>query len=630
MARILLAGPDRERRSAVRRAIVQRAAHQVIEVGDGAAVLLAAGEAVDLVVLDVALPGVDGFEVCRRLHATPATEHLPVVFVTARQGDVQSRLRGLELGAADFIVEPVDDLELEARIGAVLRSKAQTDQVRRHSLALASKVVERTRQLEELATDLRLERDALRDTFDVLAEPLLLLDGAGSVQIENTAGRRLREGAPPDAALAELARQAIDAHAVRDGHLTREGRQLEVRAYPAAGRRALVYARDVTVAREAEVRRLQSEKLASIGMLAAGVAHEINNPASFVLANIETLAGTLRSLDAQARERPLHDLLGEALTIVQESKEGMARIYRIVRDLQAFSRVDDDAGSFTDVNAAVESALNMLRTELRHRTGVERALDATQTVRGSAGRLAQVFLNLIINAAQAFPEGALDRNRLRVSTFDDGPVVVVEVQDNGPGIDPEVMPRIFDSFFTTKPPGSGTGLGLPISREIVRALGGELSAESPPEGGALFRVRLPALDPAGRHGTGAHPALQHRRQRIVAIDDEALLLKAYRRMLNDHHEVVTRVGAAEALRLFAEDRAFDVILCDLQMPEMSGAELYKIVAQRWPELTSRFIFITGGAFSAEARRFVDQSKITCLAKPFQLEDLLTLIESRVP
>jgi signal transduction histidine kinase len=633
MARILLAGPDEDSRAAVRRAIGRRAAHEILEVGDGPSVLeRATGEPVDLIVLDVALPGLDGFEVCRHLRAAQDTEHLPVVFVTGGGGEVGERLRGLELGAADFIVQPIDDLELGARLCSVLRSKALADEVRRHNIELAGKVVERTRQLEELASELRLERDILRETFDVFAEPLLLLDGAGRVQIENDAGRRLlQRGVAGIAELAELARQAIDAHAVRDVQLAQEGRQLEVRAYPAAGRRALVYVRDVTAARDAELLRLQSEKLTSIGMLAAGVAHEINNPASFVLANLESLTGTLRSLEVGGGgDGTPCELMSEALTTVQESKDGMARIYRIVRDLQAFSRVDDGAGATTDVNAAVESALNMLRNELRHRAVVDRDLSAGQRVRGGAGRLAQVFLNLILNAAQALPEGNVEDNRLRVRTFDDGQAVVIEVEDNGPGIAAEIMPRIFDSFFTTKPAGVGTGLGLPISREIVRSLAGELTAQNLPCGGALFRVRVPAAEPGTADDVAAVPAEAHRRRRIVAVDDEPLLLKAYRRMLAEHHDLVTRVGADEALCLFAEDRAFEVILCDLQMPAMSGAELYKIVAERWPELASRFIFITGGAVSAEARRFLDESVITCLNKPFQLDELLALIEARAP
>lgn len=644
MARILLVDDSPPSRSAVRRAIQSRSTHEMIEAEDGESALARlAREDFDIVLLEVRLPRTDGFEVCRRLRAVERSDALPVIFLTAAS-DVENRLRALELGAADFIVKPVADLELLARLESVLRSKVLADEVRRHNEELASKVVERTRQLEELANELRLDRDALRETFDVIADALLLMDGSGELQIANAVGRRLYdgddEGDPHDghvrASLVALASDAIARDATCDIGLIVGERQLLARAYPAAGRRALIYVRDVTEERDKEIRRLQSEKLASIGLLATGVAHEINNPASFVLANVEALAGLLRAFDeklrldpASARKLGVRELLFEAMTIVQESKEGMARIHRIVRDLHSFSRVDDDANTITDVNTAIESSLTMLRNELRYRTGVERDLRATQPVRASVARLGQVFLNLILNAAHALPEGQLKRNKLWVRSYDDGRFVVVEVQDNGPGIEPGIMPRIFESFFTTKPKGVGTGLGLPISREIVRSIGGELLAESEQGRGALFRVRVPAESAPAEKPKTLSSLRTLRRRRILAIDDEALLLKAYRRMLIDHHDVETKLGAKETLRSLMEDRSFEVVLCDLQMPEMSGAELYQEVRNRWPDLAERFIFITGGAFSPEARRFLDESVIACIHKPFQVDELLELIETRV-
>jgi signal transduction histidine kinase/CheY-like chemotaxis protein len=517
--------------------------------------------------------------------------------------------------------------------------------------------------LEALARQLRLERDALRETFDVIDDALYLYDDEGRLHLQNSAALRLRaETASPDHPLTpeasyffegsdgvgeqslseillRLARQAISKQQAADGGLTRAGRHFEARAHPVAGRRALVYIRDVTEGRDTEVRRLQSAKLAAIGMLAAGMAHEINNPASFVLANTEALGGMLRVLDEKLRADPLlaarlgvkemlFDLLFEAMAIVQESKEGMARIQRIVRDLHSFSRVDDDPGDFTDVNAAVDSALTMLRNELRYRAQVERRFQASRPVRGSSARLGQVFLNLIANAAQALPEGRLKHNRIVVRSYDRGDQVVIEVEDNGPGIPPEILPRIFDSFFTTKPAGVGTGLGLSISREIVRAAGGEITADQFRSEGALFRVRLPAITGAPGSAAGPGPRTSRRRHRLLAIDDEVLLLKAYRRMLIDHHDVELAYSGGEALALLERDRRFDVILCDLQMPELSGADVYRAVAERWPGLEQRFIIITGGAFSAEARRFIEEGAVTCLNKPFQLNEILEIIDRR--
>jgi len=659
MARILLVAQDSEQQSAVAAAVRSQSSFEVVSVARcDQALHEAAMGSYDLALIHTDLPDVDGFEVCRRMQADARTGRLPVILLACSDQQAENRKRGLESGASDFLVQPIDAIEILARINALLRTKAHADEVHRHNHELAEKVVERTLQLEALAGELRIERDALRETFDVFQDGLLLLDAEGEVLIENTAGRRLLDqppampqpgpsgdgqnggagaGRPFFESLAEIAREANRQNTVHSRTLVWKDRQLDVRANPAAGGRTLVYVRDVTEERDRELRRLQSEKLAAIGMLAAGVAHEINNPASFVLANVDSLAGILRKVDESMRAEKVYDnhgglanLLFDAMTVVQESKEGMARIHRIARDLHSFSRIDDDAHALSDVNAAVDSALTMLRSELRYRATVERSLRSIQLVRASAARLGQVFLNLLLNAAHALAELHPRRNRLYVRSRDEVGHVIVEIEDNGPGIPPEIMPRIFESFFTTKPPELGTGLGLPISLDIVRRAGGDLVAESEPGRGAVFRVRLPAAIGVPQAKTRSAPSLKAiQRRRVMAIDDEALLLKAFQRMLASHHDIETKLGAREALRCFGQDRRFDVVLCDLQMPDMSGVELYAAVKQQWPELAERFIFITGGAFSAEARRFLEEPNIACINKPFQLRELLELIEARV-
>jgi signal transduction histidine kinase/two-component SAPR family response regulator len=654
MARILLAAQSSEEQDAIRLMIASASTHAIVTVACGAEALREAGEsAYDAALVEVELPDLDGFEVCRRLQGSGRGNGLPVILLCDAERQDEYRQRGVESGAADFVVRPLDAHELLACINSALHSRSFADEARRHSHELAEKVAESSGQLADLANELRIERDALRETFDVFQDGLFLLDGNGAVLVENTAGRQLlteslratalretSDGSPRKnfrELLVEFAGDALRQNRTTSRTLAWRGRQLDVRANPAAGGRVLVYVRDVTEERDRELRRLQSEKLASIGMLAAGVAHEINNPASFVLANVDSLAGILRRLDETLRYEKVYEKNGylasqlfDAMTVVQESKEGMARIHRIARDLHSFSRVDDDANALSDVNAAVDSALTMLRSELRYRATVERSLRATQLVRASAARLGQVFLNLLVNAAHALADLHPRRNRLYVRSRDEGAQVVIEIEDNGPGIPPAIMPRIFESFFTTKPPELGTGLGLPISLDIVRRAGGELVAESEPGRGALFRVRLPAAMGVPSVKTRTVPSLKAiQRRRVLAIDDEALLLKAFQRMLVCHHDIETKLGAREALRCFGQDREFDVVLCDLQMPDMSGVELYQAVKQQWPELAQRFIFITGGAFSAEARRFLEDADIACINKPFQLRELLELIEARV-
>jgi signal transduction histidine kinase/ActR/RegA family two-component response regulator len=479
--------------------------------------------------------------------------------------------------------------------------------------------------------------DVLRETFDVFEDGVCLLARDGSLKVANAIGERLFSSVLK-ADLQGVARDATQKRAIADRSLSLEGRAYVVRAYPLSERGVVLYVRDATDEQEREIGRLQSEKLASIGMLAAGVAHEINNPAAFVLANIEALTGHMRLIEDKLREIPdldaarpaLSNLLFEASAILQESKEGMARIQRIVRDLGSFSHADEDVSVPISVNTAVESALTMLRNELKYRARVEQELRATRMVLASAPRLGQVFLNLISNAVQALEEADVKRNLVRVRSYDEGDFVVVEVMDNGPGIAPEAAPRIFESFFTTKPRGMGTGLGLPISLGIVRSLGGEIIVESRPGEGATFRVRIPATaaaPPPRPSVPETTPSRVFSRRRILAVDDEALLLKAYRRMLSDAHELVTALGGPEALALLQKDARFDVVLCDLQMPEMSGMEVHAAVTKRYPALADRFVFVTGGAFSGDARRFLEDAGPAVIQKPFNVNDLLSLVDT---
>jgi signal transduction histidine kinase/two-component SAPR family response regulator len=642
MGKILLADDNQDNRLGVARVLQQSSGHAVEQVADGAAALLRldAGD-IDLVLLEVKLPIVDGFEVCRRVRANPRTQQIPVVFLTATQYHMESRLKGLEVGADDFIAQPVSEAELVARVKAALRVKALSDEVRRHNVELESNVLERTRTAEQLADQLRAERDTLRETYDVFDQPLLLVEVSGQVLVANAAARTLKQSAL-SAELDTLVADASRSRSICDRSLTHAGRSFVARAYPVTKGRVLLYVRDVTEERSYEVRRLQAEKLASIGTLAAGVAHEINNPAAFVLGNLEALSSHVREIDDHltaaddpALRNNLAELLFEVKAVLQETKEGMARIHRIVRDLSSFSHVDDDRGATSELGATVESTLSLLRNELRHRTRLERDLRSTRVVAVSQARLGQVFLNLILNAAQALDEARAAHNRIVVRTYDRGDDSFFEVTDNGPGIPPDVLPRIFDSFFTTKPRGVGTGLGLPIVQGIVRSLDGEIAVETRVGRGTTFRVRLPSRSPARAEAAptptepaGGAPERSSRRRRILAVDDEPLLLKAYRRMLADVHEVVTALGGRDALLVLQKDPGFDVILCDLQMPEMSGMELHAKVKARHPALAERFVFATGGAFSLEAKRFLEQG-ITCIGKPFRVEELTAAIEAKL-
>ncbi len=369
--------------------------------------------------------------------------------------------------------------------------------------------------------------------------------------------------------------------------------------------------RDLSERKELTARMMQLDRAIAIGTLAAGVAHEINNPLAYVAANLEHVA---RALDGPVGEPDAAELR-EALA---EARSGAERIRRIVRDLKSVSRAQDDAREPVDPLPVLEASINLSWNEIRQRARLEKDFGPVPRVLANEGRLGQVFVNLLVNAAQAIPEGAAERNRIRVVTRTDvAGRAVIEVHDTGTGIAPEVLPRIFDAFFTTKPVGQGTGLGLGICQQIVRDLGGETGVESAPGAGAVFRVTLPA-DPEFREAAPARAEdvrAPRRRGRVLIVDDEPLIGRALGRSLAGSHDVVAVTRAADAVERIARGERFDAILCDLMMPETSGMDLHAELLRNHPDLAERMVFITGGAFTPAAQDFLERVRNPRLDKP---------------
>lgn len=374
---------------------------------------------------------------------------------------------------------------------------------------------------------------------------------------------------------------------------------------------------------------LISDRMASVGTLAAGVAHELNNPLAALIANLDALGRDLAEVTVEAK---LGDRLREVFSELRDAHESAERMRHIVRDLKIFSRVtDDERRGPVDVHRVLESSLRMAHNEIRHRARVVKEYARVPLVLANEARLGQVFLNLVVNAAQAIAEGNAEHNQIRVATrVRETGQVVVEVCDTGSGIAPEHIGRIFQAFFTTKPVGVGTGLGLSICHRIVRSLGGELDVESELGMGSLFRVTLPAA-PAARDTTRpSHHALSRpaRRGRVLVVDDEPLIATAIRRTLSSEHDVVLSSAAATALQRISQGEQFDVILCDLMMPQMTGMELYDELVRTAPRQAERVVFLSGGAFTAAARAFLDDVPNPHLEKPFDSRELLALVNDR--
>src|SRR5262249_34570195 len=297
--------------------------------------------------------------------------------------------------------------------------------------------------------------------------------------------------------------------------------------------------------RAMQAQLLVASRLASVGTLAAGVAHEINNPLAFVNANVLYLADEL-----QRFRSALGPATDEILQLVTETRQGVERIGLIVRDLKAFSRVDsEDVSSLVDVRKVLAFAEKMAGKEMRQRARVVRDLQPVSMVKANESRLGQVFLNLLLNAAQAIPDGAAADHEIRIRTRIDAlERVVVEVSDTGRGIPEELRARIFDPFFTTKPVGEGTGLGLSICLGIVRSLGGEIPLESEVGRGSTSRV-APPPQKEEREVTLIRPLDQaaETRLRLLVVDDEPYICSAIQRLLRREHDVPALTTARQAL-----------------------------------------------------------------------------------
>ncbi|MGC4089513.1 MAG: ATP-binding protein [Polyangiaceae bacterium] len=372
--------------------------------------------------------------------------------------------------------------------------------------------------------------------------------------------------------------------------------------------------RDATDRRLSEEQLAHADRLSALGELAAGVAHELNNPMAYVTANLETIR-TQFSAGASP----------EALEALDDALDGARRVQAITAELRLFSRADEDSTPEpVDVRRAVGSAVKIAQTQIRYKAELLRELEADLFVLAREGTLVQVLVNLLTNAGQAIADEATD-NFIRVSArarSDD--LVEIAVTDSGSGIPAAILPRIFEPFTTTKPRTRGSGLGLAICRRIIERLGGSISASNNAGRGTTVTFMLPRAAAPSRRSRERVSADVGRRLRILVVDDEVPIARALRRALIQH-EVSVATRAEEGLALLMSD-AFDVVLCDLMMPGMSGAKLYATACERRPELAGRFVFISGGALSDEEGRLARDHERHFISKPFSNQTVLETIE----
>ena len=379
---------------------------------------------------------------------------------------------------------------------------------------------------------------------------------------------------------------------------------------------------------------LRSERLAAVGTLAAGVAHEINNPAAILLANFDALDAqitTLRSAIDGARGRlgaaevaRMEASLAETTEIVRVGLAEVERIATIVRALRNFASVDSEAIGTVRLHELAEQACALISREIAQRATLTRALAVTPAIAGDAAKLTQSIANLLLNAAQAIDEGAADRNEIAVSTSVEGDTIVLRVRDTGRGIPPELRERVFEPFFSTRPREKGSGLGLPLAADIAHQHRGELRLESEVGRGTTAELRIP-IDTGLGTPAPPPPPIAERRPRVLFIDDEAQILRAYERLLASSYDVVTASSGDAAIALLERDRAWDAIVCDILMPSVDGAAVWEWVEATAPDLRDRFLFCSGGAFTDRGAALAAAQRERLLHKPLRRAQIVAAI-----
>lgn len=381
------------------------------------------------------------------------------------------------------------------------------------------------------------------------------------------------------------------------------------------GRAAVLWiGRDLREQRRLEVAMMARDRAATVGTLAAGVAHEVNNPLASTIANLDLLFEALEGEGSTPSPETLRSLVADA-------RRGAERVRGIVRGLHAFARGGGGEPGAIDLREALATALDLTASEVGRGTRVIRQFGPVPPVLANETQVLEVLVNLLVNAGHALALRGDATLTLRTYT-DEAGRACASIEDNGPGIAPENMPRIFEPFFTTRPVGKGTGLGLCIAQGNVRAAGGELSCVSEPGRGARFVVALPASRTAAApRATRPRTEPAAVRGRVLVVDDDVTVSAAIRRALTPAHEVVVTEGGAEALAVLATDANFDLVLCDLMMPVMTGMELFEVLRARHPELIPRVLFVTGGATVTEVQRFLAAVPNEVIEKPFDLHGL---------
>ncbi len=591
----------------------------------------------DVVLMDIRIKGQrDGVEAAAVLRERFG---VPVVFLTAHADDATIE-RAKRTEPHGYLVKPVKSAELRSAIEVAvyrhemekrLRERERWFSTTLRSIADAVITVDIAGKITfmnpaaEVLTGITFADGVGRPARDVVR----LVDAEAGVQSET----------PLDCALQQ--RRTVELPEARLLGAGATSRIIGDSAAPVVDKEELLGAvmvfRDVTEQKLLQKQLELADRLSSLGSMAAGVAHEVNNPLAVVMVNaafvLEEMARVRIELGSRGdgQNEDLIRVLDEAEQAQADIQSAASRIGRIVADLKVFSRPAPQASGDADVGRAIAWAIRTTAHEFRHRARLTTHVAEVPLAQADETKLGQVLLNLLMNAAHAIAPGNVEGNEVSVrAATDEANRVIIEVTDTGCGMAPDVLERIFEPFFTTKTVGEGTGLGLSICHGIVNSLGGQIQVESAVGKGSVVRVLLPPATHERREVALAGPVASPTREtvlrgRILVIDDEKTVLRALKRILADHDLVCTE-SAREALGMIERGETFDLIFSDVMMPMMTGIEFYETLLERNLELARRVVFISGGAVTAKVESFLRSVPNLRIEKPFEVVNLRETVQ----
>ena len=624
----------------------------VVSAGGGLeGIRLALAEDPDVILLDIVMPGMDGFEACRRLKADERSASIPVVFLTALRAGRESRVKALESGAEGFLSKPLDDQELVAQVRAMAKLKAANRRQQLEKERLESAVAERTCELQQELSERKRADERIAEQARILGlvpDAIILWDLDDAISYWNQGaenlygwmaaeaiGRRIGDLFPGHARSLAEAREALLRLGEWSGELsfvTKDGRNITVQSHWALARNPdqsqaiLSINTDITEKKSTENQLLHSQRLESVGRLASGIAHDLNN----ILAPMLIVPTMLREVIQDPG----------ALRMVDMVETSAKRGADIIKQLLIFGRRKEGQRIPVQLRSLVKDmAVIIAETFPKNIQARQETVRDPWLVTGDPTQVHQILLNLCINARDAMPEGGTLTIKLENQELDElfeslppgtepGRYVCLSVADTGQGIAPEHLKKIYDPFLTTKEPGKGTGLGLSTVLGIVKSHGGFIHVQSQPGRGTKFQVFLPASELAETEPADQvkRPLPQGSGELILVVDDEENVRKVTRRILerSGYRTIEAENGVEGVSQYMAHRQDVRVVLTDIAMPAMDGVTFTRALR----ELNPQVLVISASGHESKAHLPADLKlpQGTHLSKPFGVAVLLETLE----